>query len=160
MDDDDDITIHCTNFDFGNICSHSDDVTKLFSSSLFRNKKFILDQMALQTCTFCPLILNALVYSLGFQRVGNFFGIIANCATTYVTYIHTISSALQPEELSVKTEGDVLVILAKHETQTETGSSFISKQFEQRFSLPSGVKPDAIGKIYIYALKILPVWLR
>jgi HSP20 family molecular chaperone IbpA len=49
-----------------------------------------------------------------------------------------------PEELSVKTEGDVLVILAKHETQTETGSSFISKQFEQRFSLPSGVKPDSI----------------
>ena len=40
------------------------------------------------------------------------------------------------------------MILAKHETQTETGSSFISKQFEQRFSLPSGVKPDAIGKIY------------
>jgi hypothetical protein len=36
------------------------------------------------------------------------------------------------------------VILAKHETQTETGSSFISKQFEQRFSLPSGVKPDSI----------------
>ena len=47
------------------------------------------------------------------------------------------------------------MILAKHETQTETGSSFISKQFEQRFSLPSGVKPDAIGKIntYLYALK-------
>ena len=41
------------------------------------------------------------------------------------------------------------MILAKHETQTETGSSFISKQFEQRFSLPSGVKPDAIGKIYM-----------
>ena len=36
------------------------------------------------------------------------------------------------------------MILAKHETQTETGSSFISKQFEQRFSLPSGVKPDSI----------------
>jgi crystallin alpha B len=46
--------------------------------------------------------------------------------------------------LSVKTEGDVLVILAKHETQTESGGSFISKQFEQRFSLPSGVKADAI----------------
>lgn len=51
---------------------------------------------------------------------------------------------LQPEELSVKTEGDVLVILAKHETQTESGGSFVSKQFEQRFSLPSGVKPDSI----------------
>lgn len=50
----------------------------------------------------------------------------------------------KPEELSVKTEGDVLVILAKHETQTETGGSFVSKQFEQRFSLPSGVKPESI----------------
>jgi len=50
----------------------------------------------------------------------------------------------RPEELSVKTEGDVLVILAKHETQTETGGSFVSKQFEQRFSLPSGVKPESI----------------
>ena len=44
----------------------------------------------------------------------------------------------------MKTEGDVLVILAKHETQTETGGSFVSKQFEQRFSLPSGVKPESI----------------
>ena len=51
---------------------------------------------------------------------------------------------LQPEELSVKTEGEVLVILAKHETQTESGGSFVSKQFEQRFSLPSGVKPESI----------------
>merc|ERR1711953_723298 len=50
----------------------------------------------------------------------------------------------KPEELSVKTEGDFLVILAKHETQTETGGSFVSKQFEQRFSLPSGVKPESI----------------
>ena len=44
----------------------------------------------------------------------------------------------------MKTEGEVLVILAKHETQTETGGSFVSKQFEQRFSLPSGVKPESI----------------
>ena len=34
--------------------------------------------------------------------------------------------------------------MAKHETQTESGGSFVSKQFEQRFSLPSGVKPDSI----------------
>ena len=51
----------------------------------------------------------------------------------------------RPEELSIKTEGDVLVVLAKHETKTETGGSFVSKQFEQRFTLPSGVKPDAIS---------------
>merc|ERR1712038_460207 len=49
-----------------------------------------------------------------------------------------------PEELSIKTEGDVLIVLAKHETKGEGGQSFVSKQFEQRFSLPSGVKPEKI----------------
>jgi len=49
-----------------------------------------------------------------------------------------------PEELSIKTEGDVLIVLAKHETKAEGGGSFVSKQFEQRFSLPSGVKPEKI----------------
>jgi HSP20 family molecular chaperone IbpA len=51
----------------------------------------------------------------------------------------------RPEELSIKTEGDVLVVLAKHETKTENGGSFVSKQFEQRFTLPSGVKPENIS---------------
>lgn len=51
----------------------------------------------------------------------------------------------RPEELSIKTEGDVLVVLAKHETKTETGGSFVSKQFEQRFTLPAGVKPENIS---------------
>merc|ERR1712130_877686 len=50
-----------------------------------------------------------------------------------------------PEELSIKTEGDVLIVLAKHETKAEGGQSFVSKQFEQRFSLPSGVKPERIS---------------
>ena len=50
----------------------------------------------------------------------------------------------RPEELSIKTDGDVLVVLAKHETKTEGGGSFVSKQFEQRFTLPSGVRPDSI----------------
>jgi len=50
-----------------------------------------------------------------------------------------------PEDLSIKTEGDVLIVLAKHETKVEGGQSFVSKQFEQRFSLPSGVKPDKIS---------------
>ena len=50
----------------------------------------------------------------------------------------------RPEELSIKTEGDVLVVMGKHETKSEGGSSFISKQFEQKFSLPSGVKPESI----------------
>ena len=34
--------------------------------------------------------------------------------------------------------------MGKHETKSEGGSSFISKQFEQKFSLPSGVKPESI----------------
>ena len=53
----------------------------------------------------------------------------------------------RPEELSIKTEGDVLVVLAKHETKGDGGSkssSYVSKQFEQRFTLPSGVKPEDI----------------
>ena len=48
----------------------------------------------------------------------------------------------RPEELSIKTDGDVLVVLAKHETKTESGGSFVSKQFEQRFTLPSGVREE------------------
>ena len=52
----------------------------------------------------------------------------------------------RPEELSIKTEGDVLVVLAKHETKdADGGSSYVSKQFEQRFTLPSGVKPEQIA---------------
>merc|ERR1712117_657152 len=50
-----------------------------------------------------------------------------------------------PEELSIKTEGDVLIVLAEHETWSKTRASFVSKQFEQRFSLPSGVKPEKIS---------------
>ena len=50
------------------------------------------------------------------------------------------------QELSIKTEGDVLIVLAKHETKAEGGGhSYVSKQFEQRFSLPSGVKPEKIS---------------
>ena len=39
----------------------------------------------------------------------------------------------------------MLIVLAKHETKAEGGGSFVSKQFEQRFSLPSGVKPEKIS---------------
>ena len=38
-----------------------------------------------------------------------------------------------------------MIVLAKHETKAEGGQSYVSKQFEQRFSLPSGVKPDKIS---------------
>ena len=34
---------------------------------------------------------------------------------------------------------------AKQESKTSTGKSFVSKQFEQRFSLPSGVNPEKIA---------------
>jgi len=51
----------------------------------------------------------------------------------------------KPEELHIKTEGDTLIVSAKQESKTSTGKSFISKQFEQRFSLPSGVNPEKIS---------------
>ena len=49
----------------------------------------------------------------------------------------------------------MLIVLAKHETKAEGGQSFVSKQFEQRFSLPSGVKPEKItsslSKVSVHA---------
>merc|ERR1711899_462558 len=50
----------------------------------------------------------------------------------------------KPEELSIKTEGTTLVVLAKHEEKSG-GSSYVTKQFEQRFTLPSGVKAESIS---------------
>merc|ERR1712038_1460065 len=50
----------------------------------------------------------------------------------------------KPEELSIKTEGTTLVVLAKHE-ENSGGSSYVTKQFEQRFTLPSGVKAESIS---------------
>jgi len=50
-----------------------------------------------------------------------------------------------PEELSIKTEGDILIVVAKQESKTKAGKSVVSKQFEQRFTLPSGVNPEQIS---------------
>jgi len=54
----------------------------------------------------------------------------------------------KPEELSIKTEGDVLVVLGKQEVK-DGGQTFVSKQFEQRFSLPSGAKPENISQHFL-----------
>ncbi len=52
----------------------------------------------------------------------------------------------RPDELAIKTEGDTLVVMAKHEdAKDDGGSSYVSRQFEQRFTLPSGVKVDRIS---------------
>merc|ERR1719278_1571362 len=50
-----------------------------------------------------------------------------------------------PEDLHIKTEADVLIISAKKENKTPAGKSYVSKQFEQRFTLPSGVNPEKIS---------------
>ena len=59
-----------------------------------------------------------------------------------------------PEEVSIKTEGNKLVILARHETKTEhernmnneynVNKTFASKKFQKRFTLPSGCEADDI----------------
>ena len=36
-------------------------------------------------------------------------------------------------------------MLAKQESKTKAGKSLVSKQFEQRFTLPSGVNPEKIS---------------
>merc|ERR1712106_959081 len=49
-----------------------------------------------------------------------------------------------PEDLMIKTEEDVLIIQAKQESKSTKGKSFVSQQFEQRFTLPPGVDPSEI----------------
>jgi len=66
------------------------------------------------------------------------FNITKNQSNVFVQVEFSVKD-YRPEELSIKTEGDVLIVMGKHETKSEGGSSFISKQFEQKFSLPSGV---------------------
>jgi len=50
-----------------------------------------------------------------------------------------------PEDLHIKTEADVLIVSARQENKTPAGKSYVSKQFEQRFTLPSGVNPERIS---------------
>ena len=50
-----------------------------------------------------------------------------------------------PQDLHIKTEADVLIVSAKQENKTPAGKSYVSKQFEQRFTLPSGVNPEKIS---------------
>merc|ERR1712001_703135 len=50
-----------------------------------------------------------------------------------------------PEDLHIKTEADVLIISAKKENKTPAGKSYVARQFEQRFTLPSGVNPEKIS---------------
>ena len=49
------------------------------------------------------------------------------------------------QDLHIKTEADVLIISAKKENKTSAGKTYVSKQFEQRFTLPSGVNPEKIS---------------
>jgi hypothetical protein len=42
------------------------------------------------------------------------------------------TNTLTVQELSIKTEGDVLVVLGKQEHK-EGGQTYVSKQFEQRY---------------------------
>ena len=49
------------------------------------------------------------------------------------------------QDLHIKTEADVLIISAKKENKTPAGKSYVARQFEQRFTLPSGVNPEKIS---------------
>jgi len=53
----------------------------------------------------------------------------------------------RPDELSIKTEGDVLVVMGKHVIKSEVGGSYVSKQFEQvksPFSDKNRTKKDSL----------------
>jgi len=71
-------------------------------------------------------------------------------------------SHFKPEELSVKTVDNFLVIEAKHEERPDE-HGFVCRQFTRRYLLPPGVKPEEIthqvspdGVLTITAPRALP----
>ncbi|KAL3202494.1 hypothetical protein MRX96_042465 [Rhipicephalus microplus] len=50
----------------------------------------------------------------------------------------------KPEEISVKAIGDSVEVSAKHEEDSEDGSSYVKREFTQRFTLPEGVKAETV----------------
>lgn len=50
----------------------------------------------------------------------------------------------KPEEITVKTVDNSIVIEAKHEEKKTSESSFISRQFTRRYDLPKGFKPENV----------------
>merc|ERR1719510_2033979 len=52
-----------------------------------------------------------------------------------------------PEDFSLKTKDDVIIIEAKHNAKTEDGSTD-TRQFTKEFKMPSGVATDQLGSTY------------
>merc|ERR1712038_466957 len=52
-----------------------------------------------------------------------------------------------PEDFSLKTKDDVIIIEAKHNAKTEDGSTD-TRQFTKEFKMPSGVATDKLGSTY------------
>ncbi|XP_037287988.2 alpha-crystallin A chain [Rhipicephalus microplus] len=50
----------------------------------------------------------------------------------------------KPEEISVKAIGDCVEVSAKHEEDSEDGSSYVKRESTQRFTLPEGVKAETV----------------
>ena len=49
-----------------------------------------------------------------------------------------------PEELTIKTVDNNVIVEAKHEEKTTDGRSYSTQSFNQSFSLPSGVNPESV----------------
>ncbi|XP_065305984.1 alpha-crystallin A chain-like [Dermacentor albipictus] len=50
----------------------------------------------------------------------------------------------KPEEISVKAVDDCIQVRAKHEEESEDGSSYVKREFTRRFTLPEGVKAETV----------------
>ncbi|XP_070381746.1 alpha-crystallin A chain-like [Dermacentor albipictus] len=50
----------------------------------------------------------------------------------------------KPEEISVKAVDDCIEVRAKHEEESEDGSSYVKREFTRRFTLPEGVKAETV----------------
>ncbi|XP_075528687.1 heat shock protein beta-1-like [Dermacentor variabilis] len=50
----------------------------------------------------------------------------------------------KPEEISVKAVDDCIEVSAKHEEESEDGSSYVKRELTRRFTLPEGVKAETV----------------
>lgn len=50
----------------------------------------------------------------------------------------------KPEEITVKTVGNSIIIEAKHEERKDSESGYVSRQIVRRYDLPQGFKPEGV----------------
>merc|ERR1711892_819547 len=68
-------------------------------------------------------------------------------ASNYKFQIQLELPGFSPEDFSLKTKGDLIVVEAVHETKSEDGSSQ-TRSFSKEFKMPAGVVSEQLSSAY------------